>query len=174
MRRINLWLLLAVVCFLGIIAVFFIDGYMGLYYRVRVETPVNTFEIPPEFWEESGKAIPSYYFSDVSRNDLIRFQLVVENRRFTDSQIDLDISLWEGGREIQKLLTRSDNIAAFEPSQPYEWEIDTSQLDVLDEVSGTSYIIKINGNGVERRLIFRLYTSQVLPRGFAAPLAPVK
>ena len=164
-KRGSIWLYVSIAFFIGIVAVFFVDGYMGVYDTILINTPGNEYEIAPDFWQESRTANDRYYVGGIKQTDLLKFGLQIENRRFSDYQSNVKVSLWEGGREIKELFEQSDNIEVFQPSPLYEWELDTTDLEVADTLNGTIYVIKIDRNGVERKITLRLDALQESSRG---------
>ena len=161
-RRIgSMWLYLAIACFLGIVSIFFGDGYMGIYDSVRVTTGDITCEIEPDYWEYPRGKEDGYHIYEVTLGDLMEFRYQIDNRRFFDYSLDVEVSLWEGGREVRELFTASKKVRMFTSSPVYEWTLDTAELDVSEEYGGTNYVVKINRDGVERKIRFRISQSNL-------------
>lgn len=154
----SLWLYLAIACFLGIVAIFFVDGYMGIYDTIWVTVGDRTYEIEPDYWELSWVNNDGYYIGGVGQGDLMQFRYQVDNRCFSDCYIRVEASLWRGGREVEELFTAGGKMEAFKSSPVYEWTLDTTGLDASGEYGGTNYTVKITRDGVERKMHLELLT----------------
>jgi hypothetical protein len=148
-RSSNLSLYLAIACFLGIVAVFLVDGYMGIYDTIWVTAGEHTQKIDSEYWERGGKehAFPI----GVTGGEVVSFRYQVDNRRPSSYSLDINASLWKSNQKIRELLISSDDkVRPFSHSRIYEWTLDTAGLE-LEE-----YTVKIKRDGVERRVVLGL------------------
>ncbi len=164
MRR-NLFLYLALACFVGLVAIFITDGYMGIYDTVYITTGEQSWKVEADFWLRQG-AIPvpypvgepvkgvGTYSMSVNRGDKISFRYEVDNRQFSSYTADIEVSVWHSQQKIRDLLSQPMSIAAFEKDN-LEWVIDNTELvpgDIPPEQS-YEYSIIIKRGELERRII---------------------
>jgi hypothetical protein len=157
----NIFLYLALACFLGIVLIFVFDGYIGVYDTIEITTVDYRQEIEPDFWLRDG----NNWWLQVEWNGEVHFTYEVDNRRFSGYTSDLEVSAWYGEEKISILLAEQVSIGAFNNWQT-EWVVDTSALLPPDASSERGYqftIIIIRGN-IERRIIINM---------IAEPLPPV-
>ncbi|MCD6358534.1 MAG: hypothetical protein J7L90_01055 [Dehalococcoidia bacterium] len=152
----NLWLYLAIACFLGIVAVFFVDGYMGVYDVVEVRVGDVPHKIEPDYWERDYAKGDGYYIYEVRQGDVVQFSYQIANRRFSDLRVDVEVFLLEGGQEIKELFSGGSRVNVFSLSPVYEWTVDTTELEVPGEYGGHTYTVNISRGGVERKVRFQL------------------
>ena len=62
-KRRNLFLYLTLVCFFGLIAIFIIDGYMGIYDTVYITAGEREQKIESDVWRQGDK----YWSAGVNR-----------------------------------------------------------------------------------------------------------
>ena len=149
----NRWLYLTVACFLGIVAIFFVDGYMGIYDTVWITAGDSSYNIEPDYWERSWAKNDGYHIGGVTQGDLMQFRYQVDNRRFSDRYIKIEASLWRSGREVGQLFTGGGSVGAFKSSPVYQWTLDTTGLNVSGE---HNYTVRVKRGGVERKIYFQL------------------
>ena len=147
----NIFLILAVACFIGIILIFFFDGYMGLYDTLTMTSGEQTQSIAPEQWVnfEKNNFPPQLY---VNNTGIVSFSYKIDNRRFSSYQADVSISLWQNQQEIKDVLSQSINVKAF-GQETLAWEIDPQAILPPNPVDGT-YTLEINRGDIQRDIVF--------------------
>src|SRR4030042_5309592 len=96
--RRNLFLYLALVCFVGILATFLVDGYLGTYDTVYITTGEQSWKVEADVWQHQYPTYPptpieyapmsreegkgSYYMS-ANRAEKIFFRYEGDNRLFS-------------------------------------------------------------------------------------------
>ena len=88
-KRSNLFLYLALACFIGIIAIFVVDGYMGVYDTLNITAGEREEKIESEFWREGHP-----WSVWANQNDKVFFRYEVDNRQFSQYSANLDVSVW--------------------------------------------------------------------------------
>lgn len=155
MRR-NLFLYLVLACFVGIIAIFIVDGYMGVYDTIYITTGEYEQRIEPDFWIQQDR----FWTTGIKRGDIAYFRYEVDNRQFSSYGADVDISVWHGQVKERDLLAQPISISSFGKGQ-LEWVIDTTALvpgDIPPEQS-YDFTVVVKRGELERRII--MYVSPV-------------
>ena len=163
-KRKNLYLYLALACFVGIIAIFIVDGYMGVYDTVYVTAGEWEQVIEPDRWP---RYTPSTSVNDGGK---VFFRYEVDNRRFAAYSADIEAAVWSGPIKQRDLISRQVSIAAFDRVE-LEWVVDTSELRPSNIPSGQGYefSVIIERGEIERRVIVN-----VNPNGVLIPAPPVR
>ncbi len=182
MRR-NLFLYLALACFIGLIAIFVLDGYIGIYDTVYIAAGEQSFKIEADVWQRQyptyappainyipmpvGGDIGGYYMS-ANQGDTIFFRYEVDNRKFSTYEADVEVSVWHSQQKVRDLISQPLSISSFAKGQ-VEWVIDNNELlpqDMLPEQS-YQYTIIIKRGEIERRIIVSInpasYTVKEVP-----------
>lgn len=143
----NIYLYLALACFLGIVLIFVFDGYMGTYERLEVKTSEYTQTIEFEEWPEDA----GYRYIGVAREDIINFSYELDNRRFSGYSSDFEVSVWQAGRKIQDVLAEPISLGAFD-NWNIQWVLDTEELLTPDMSSqqGYEFLVLIKRGDIER------------------------
>ena len=165
MRR-NLFLYLTLVCFFSLIAIFIVDGYMGIYDTVYITAGEREEKIEPDQWLQQEK----FRARGVSVNwgEKAFFRYEVDNRRFFSYTADIEASVWRSQEKVRDLISEQILIAAFDKGQ-LEWVMDTSEIlpsDVSPE-QGYEYTVIIKRGKIERKIIVYInrltYPIKVVP-----------
>jgi len=168
MRR-NLFLYLTLACFFGLIAIFIVDGYLGVYDTVYITTGEQSWKVEADVWQrqyptyaptrieyepmsvEEGKG---FYYMPANRDEKISFRYEVDNRLFSTYKADIETSVWHSQEKVRDLLSQQMQIAAFDKGQ-LEWVVDNTELlptDILPE-QGYQYTVIIKRGEIERRIV---------------------
>ncbi|MFH1662506.1 MAG: hypothetical protein ABH934_01085 [Chloroflexota bacterium] len=170
MRK-NLFLYLALACFVGLIAVFVVDGYIGVYDAVYITAGEQTWKVEADVWQrqyatyapvpiaetmpiEEGKG--SYYMG-ANRDEKISFRYEVDNRKFSTYEADVEVSVWKSQEKVRDLKSQRMSISAFDKGE-LEWVVDNTEIppgDILPEQS-YQYTVSIKRGEIERRIIVSL------------------
>ncbi len=146
----NLYLYLALACFLGLIAIFVFDGYIGVYDTLSITAGEREEKIEPDFWLSPG----NIWSTSVNRGDRTAFSYEVDNRQFSGYTADINVSVWRSQEKVRDLLSQQVVVASF-GKQKLEWVVETAQLLPPDIPPEQSYqvTVVIKRGEVERRAI---------------------
>ena len=166
MRR-NLFLYLTLACFVGLLAIFIVDGYLGVYDTVYITTGEQSWKVEAGVWQrqyptyapapiyempiEGGKGV---YYMGANREEKIFFRYEVDNRLFSTYKADIEVSVWHSQQKVRDLISKPISISAFGKGQ-LEWVIDNTELlpkDILPEQS-YQYSVIIKRGEIERRIV---------------------
>ena len=100
-----------------------------------------------------------FQHAEVQPGDVIKFSYRVENRRFSDRHISIEVSLLENNQKIEELFSGGGVVNAFSTSPVYEWTLDTAEWEISEEYGSPTYTVNIIRNGVERKIRFHLARS---------------
>ncbi len=149
-KRRNLFLYLTLVCFFGLIAIFIIDGYMGIYDTVYITAGEREQRIDADVWRRGDK----FWSAGVNRGEKAFFRYEVDNRRFSSYTADIEVSVWRSQEKLRDLTSQQIVLAAFEKGQ-VEWVMDTAEIlpsDIPPEQS-YEYTVIIKRGQIERKII---------------------
>ena len=150
MRR-NLYLGLSIACFLSVIALYFFDGYMGLYDTLTLNAGKYEQKVELYQWLWGGGAYPA----DIRWGEKGFFHYEVDNRQFSTYSADVEVSVWHGGEKMRDLLSQHISVGAFD-KVGLEWTLDTVELESCapKEYSYYEYAVIISRGEAERKLRF--------------------
>lgn len=159
MRR-NLFLYLALACFIGLIAIFIVDGYLGIYDNIYVTVGEQEQIIESDYWLP-GRSAPAgfeinYCCIDADWGQRVFFRYEIDNRRFATYDTLFEVSLWQENEKVLDLFSEEQSIGAFDKAT-MEWTLSTEDLE--EPVLGISdaYTVKISYGEVARRIVVILY-----------------
>jgi len=176
MRK-NLFLYLALVCFLGLIALFIVDGYMGVYDTIYITAGEREQKIEADFWLRARGYDDRYYYDDyyyepavTNWGEKVFFRYEIDNRRFSTYSADIEVSVWSRQQKVLVLLSEQMQIASFDKGQ-LEWVVDTSELETVPPEEFVEYTIIIKRGELERRIIlfFDLFLNRSSSPKIAVP-----
>ena len=151
-RRI-LFLYLTLACFLGIIAIFIVDGYMGIYDTVYITTGEQEQKIDTDVWQRGDR----FWSAGVNRGEKAFFVYEVDNRLFSSYTADVEVSVWRSQEKILDLISLPLSVAAFDKGQ-LQWVVDTAELlpgNIPPEQS-YKYTVIIKRGQIERSIILHI------------------
>ncbi|MCJ7654092.1 MAG: hypothetical protein MUO97_02125, partial [Dehalococcoidia bacterium] len=97
----NLYLYLALVCFAGILAIFVIDGYLGIYDKIYITVQEREQVIEPDYWQQRWvKEGYEGYSLGVGWGESIPFRYEIDNRSFSTYSVDVEVSVWRSGQKV--------------------------------------------------------------------------
>ena len=163
MRR-NLFLYLALACFVGLLAIFIIDGYMGIYDSFEITAGEWPQTIEPDEWLRQDRV--GKQGVNVNWSENMSFSYEVDNRQFSSYMIDVEVSVWRSQAKVRDLISQPMSIAAFDKEQ-VEWVIDNTELlpsDIPPE-QGYEYTVIIKRGEIERKTIVYINQSAYPPEG---------
>lgn len=165
-KRRSLFLYLTLACFFGLIAIFIVDGYMGIYDNLFVTTGEREEEIGRNSrpWQESVRV-------DWGGKAFFRYE--VDNRRFSSYTADIEVSVWHSQEKVRDTISQQISVAAFDKAQ-LEWVLNTAEFipgDVSPE-QGYEFTVIIRRGEIERRLITHVRPSPWPPKVITVPDPP--
>ncbi len=158
MRR-NLFLYLTLACFVGLIAIFIVDGYLGVYDTIYVTAGEREQPIKPDFWLRGDYP----WSTGVNWNEKTFFRYEVDNRQFSSYTADIEVSVWRMQEKVLDVVSQPIVVAPFDKGQ-IEWVLDTAELKPGDIPPEQPYefSVIINRGGTERRVILYI-NPQIYP-----------
>jgi hypothetical protein len=149
-KRRNLYLYLALVCFFGIIAIFIADGYMGVYDTVYVTVSEREWEIESDVWQRDDP----YWSRGLTRGEKAFIRYEVDNRQFSKYEADIEVSVWQMQEKVSDMLSRHVAIGAFDKTQ-IELTVDSAELVPQDAPPEQefNYTLIIKRGEIERNII---------------------
>ena len=174
MRK-NLFLYLALACFVALVAIFIADGYIGIYDTVYITTGEREQKIEPEYWLRRDYAPPgakAAYYIPAEWGERIFFRYEIDNRRFSTYSTPIQASVWKENEKILDLFSEDKSIKPFDKVM-VEWTLSTEDLAKagFGVDRDTQYTVKIERGEVERRIVvgFRYPVEPVYPKAVPPP-----
>ena len=160
-KRRNLFLYLTLACFLGLVAIFIVDGYMGIYDTLYITAGEQEQKIEHDFWLRQDR----FWSTGVNRGETAFFRYEVDNRQFSSYEANVDVSVWHSQEKVRDLTSQPISLAAFDKGQ-LEWVMDTTEFlpgDIPPE-QGYQYTVVIQRGEVERRIIVYINPVPYVPK----------
>ena len=165
-KRRNLFLYLTLACFFGLIAIFIVDGYMGIYDTVYITAGEREQRIDADVWLQQDK----FWSTGVNRGEKAFFRYEVANRRFSTYTADIEVSVWRSQEKVRDLISQPISVAAFDKEQ-LEWVMDTAEFlpgDIPPEQS-YEYTVIIKRGQIERSIILYINPLPYPPKPVPVP-----
>ena len=122
MRR-NLFLYLTLACFVGLIAIFVVDGYMGIHDTVYITAGELEQKIEADFWQRED----GVWSTGTNWGEKVFFRYEVDNRQFSTYSADIEVAVWHSQEKLRDLISQQILVAAFDKGS-IEWVMDTTEL----------------------------------------------
>ena len=160
MRR-NLFLYLAIACFVGLIAIFIFDGYMGLYDTVYVTTGEREQQIDPDYWQHQLRGYAYPYYIGATWGEPVHFRYEVDNRRFSTYSTTVEASVWKSNEKVADLFSQGISVSAFD-KVTMKWTLPAEMLETPAPGIALEYTVKIRRGEVElgQGIILSFYSSE--------------
>lgn len=148
----TLYLILAIACFIGIILIFFFDGYVGLYDTLTMDSGEQIQSINFDQKNSGGRDsfIPQLY-PNTSGNVSLSYE--IDNRNFSSYRSDIVVSIWRNQVKVADVFTGAVDVGAFK-KDTVNWTIDTQDYVSQNATDGTSYTLEIKRGDILRKVIF--------------------
>ena len=162
----NLYLYLTLICFLGLIAIFIADGYMGIYDTIYLTTGEREQAIDADIWLQQGRL----WSTGVDRDEKAFFRYEIDNRRFSSYTADIEVSIWRMQEKLQTITSQPITIGSFAKEQ-VEWVVDSADIlpaDIPAE-QNYEYTVVIKRGEIERRLIININSGPYITK-ISAPV----
>jgi len=165
-KRRNLYLYLTLACFFGLVAIFIVDGYMGIYDTVYVTGGEYEQKIEADFWMRADYP----WSTGVNPGEKVFFRYEVDNRLFSGYTADVEVSVWHGQEKVRDLVLQQILVAAFDKGQ-LEWVIDTTELlpSGIPPEQTYEFTVIIKRGEIERRIVVYVNPSAYLPKQVPVP-----
>jgi len=158
----NLFLYLTLACFLGLIAIFIFDGYMGIYDTIYITTGEREQKIEADSWLQQDQ----YWSAGINRDEKAFFRYEVANRQFSSYAADVvEVSVWRMQEKVLDVVSQPLTVGSFARGQ-VEWVIDSAQIlpeDIPTEQS-YEYTMVIRRGEIERRVIIHMNPTPYIPK----------
>lgn len=156
----NLYLYLTLACFVGIIAIFIVDGYFGLYDTLYVTAQEHEQEIEADYWQQAWVEEEGYR-TGAEWGEPVYFRYEIDNRTFSTYSADVEASLWKSGEEVVELLDESISVASFGEAT-VDWTVRAEELEGAGFAVG-EYSVQIRHGEVERKIVLSYYYPERVP-----------
>ena len=149
-KRRNIYLYLTLICFFGIIAIFIVDGYMGIYDTVYITAEEREQKIESDVWQRNDP----YWPAGVTQGEKAFIRYEVDNRQFSSYEANIQVSVWRMQEKVSDVLTQQVNIGAFSKAE-IEWTVDSAELVPPDAQPDQrfDYTLTIKRGEIERNII---------------------
>jgi hypothetical protein len=176
-KRHNLFLYLALACFLGIILIFIFDGYIGVYDRLVMDTSRYLQTVESDQWEQTDR-FSGIFSVSIERDGRIDFTYTVENHRFSEYTADIGITLWQNKAQIGDIGFIPDEplmIPAFSKKE-LSWFIEATDIFPAGYPVEQNYIfnVKINRGDIVREVSVYIQASPTIIKTVPAPEVPTR
>jgi hypothetical protein len=157
----NLFLYLTLACFFGLIAIFIVDGYMGIYDTIYITAGEREQKIESDLWQRGGGS----WSTGVNRGEKVFFSYEVDNRRFSSYTADVEVSVWRMQEKVLDVVSQPLVADPFAKAR-LEWTIDTAPLlpDDIPPEQSLEYTVIIKRGDIERRVIVYISPTPYVPK----------
>lgn len=147
MRR-DLFLYLAIACFVGLVAIFIVDGYLGIYDTVYVTAEEYEQRIEPDFWQGTPPGKYAYPYSIGAKwGEPVHFRYELDNRRFSTYSATVEASVWQSNEKVIDLFHQNISVSKFDKFT-MEWTLSAQELERANLEIG-QYTVKIRRGELE-------------------------
>ncbi|MFC1990611.1 hypothetical protein ACFLU9_00465 [Chloroflexota bacterium] len=152
-KRRYLFLCLTLACFLGLVTIFIVDGYMGIYDTLYITSGEQEQEIKPDFWLREDR----FWSTGANWGDKVFFRYEVDNRQFSSYEADIEAAIWRSQEKVQDLLSQRISLAGFDKGE-LGWVMDTAELAPgnINPEQRYEYTVVVKSGEIERRIIVRM------------------
>ena len=161
----HIYLYLALLCFIAILGIFIVDGYLGIYDTVYITAQEQEQKIESNYWEQNWTKTGGYS-TGIAWEETIRFQYEIENRTFSAYSTTVESSLWKSGEKITNLFNKDISIDTFD-KVTVDWVL-TAQVFKDADLDIGEYTVIIKQGNVERKIVLNFYSE-----GLPYPKQPV-
>jgi hypothetical protein len=162
----NIYLYLALVCFLSIILIFIFDGYMGVYDTLVMDNGQYPQTVDFDRWAQQEDFD---YITDMDKNGRIEFIYTVENHRFSKYAAAVEVSLYYGQDKLSDVLNQPITAGAFGEGE-LKWSLDGATIIPADYPTDQSYSVTMS---IKRGEMERKIRVNVSPYSFGIKTIPI-
>ena len=152
-KRKNLFLYLTLVCFFGLVAIFVVDGYMGIYDTTYITTGELEQKMEADTWLESDR----FWSTGMSWGEKAFFRYEVDNRRFSGYAANVEVSVWRMQEKVLDVISQPITVDSFDKAK-LEWVVDSNELlpESTSPEQSYEFTVLIKRGEVERRIIVHI------------------
>jgi len=165
-KRRYLFLYLAIACIAGLIAIFVVDAYLGVYDTIYVTVGEYEQKIEAAYWQQPEGFWPTGYENawpiGATVGQKITFRYEIENHQFSTYSTPVQASVWKENEKVDDLFSGDVSIGRF-GKEVVEWSLATEELPGLIPGWPAQYTVKINLGDIERKIILDLYYPEAPP-----------
>ncbi len=154
-KRRNIFLYLAIACFVALIAIFVVDGYMGIYDTLHITAGEHEQTVETDRWLRIDK----FMAWGVDWGDKVFFSYEVANHRFSGYSTDVEVSVWRSKEKVSDLLSERLEVGAF-GKERIEWVLDSEEFkpEGVTPEQPYEYTVVIKRGEVERKILVSVGT----------------
>lgn len=164
----NLGLYIALLCIVGILVIFFIDAYLGIYDTLTLKIGEREYPVSFDRWERGGAYIPA-----TSYGEPVSFEYQIANHGFREYPTPVEASVWKSEEKILDLFKENESVKPF-GDVVVRWTLETERLkEHRDSVARyTEYTVKIATERTERKIVLQVGVEAMLapPNAIPVPL----
>jgi len=174
MKNRNLYLYLALACFAVILAIFVVDGYMGVYDKLTLTIQEREQVIEPDHWQQ--RWVKESGFGTSARwGEPIGFKYQIQNRTFFTYSTAVEATIWRGGEKVAQLHREDVIIPSFDEAT-LNWTVTAKDFGEAGLKAGEygELTVRVTFGDVERKIILSYYPeTPVYPEKVPIPPIPV-
>ena len=165
-KRRYLFLYLAIACIAGLIAIFVVDAYLGVYDTIYVTVGEYEQKIEAAYWQQPEGFWPTGYENawpiGATVGQKITFRYEIENHQFSTYSTTVQASVWKENEKVVDLFSGDVSIGQF-GKEMVEWPLSSEELPGLTPGWPAQYTVKINRGDIERKIIIDFYYPEAPP-----------
>lgn len=147
-------------------AIFIVDGYLGIYDTIYVTVGEYEQKIEADYWQRPESAWPTQYenawLTQATVGDQIPFRYEIENHQFSTYSTPVQASVWKENEKVVDLFSGDISIDRF-GKEMVKWSLATEELPGLIPGWPAQFTVKINRGDIERKIILDLYYPEAPP-----------
>ncbi len=165
----NLYLYLALACFLGIVLIFFFDGYLGVYDSLKADNGSYTQEVPTEQWQNPDRYGGPFSMT-IDENGYLDFSYSVDNRRFVRTDGEVTVTLTDSAGATRELLQEGFDIGAFS-HRDATWTLKGTDVVPAGAAPTTAFNVHltIQFDSVTREIVIYVNRNGSIPKAVPVP-----
>ncbi len=154
MKQKYIFLILAVACFIGIILIFFIDGYMGMVDSLSLTSGEQAQAIEFQQWYSRVRPDMNPQIYGFARGTL-GFTYTLDNRRFSSYDEDISITAWKNQKILYEVYAGRITAGAFGQTT-VTWSLDTEGIVPENSTTDSEFTLEIKHGDIARRVIVHI------------------
>lgn len=159
----NLYLFLAMACFLGIVLIFFFDGYVGVYDSLKADDGSYLQEVPTEIWQNPDQFRAPFSLT-IGEVGSLKFTYRVDNHRFTGYTAPVVVTLEDTTGTVTELAHRTLTAGAFGNGE-ITWTLNGADLVPAGAAGSTLAVeMTIQRDGVTRQISLYVNRNGLVPK----------
>ena len=165
-KRRDLFLYLGIACFAGLIAIFIVDGYLGIYDTAYITAEEYEQKVEPDFWLRRSPI----WSVGAKWGEKVLFRYEIDNRQFSTYSTTIQASVWKENERVIKLFSEDKSVRPFD-KVIVEWTLSSQELEKAG-FGVDRYTVRISHGEVERRVVVNFYSPEGPQYPKVVPLPP--